>query len=473
MSTQAKRAIGITRVSSEGDRETVHSYATQAARITADCERQGVQLLYIGRERNVSGGSKLDNRPELSKAVEAVERGAADLIVASYFDRFFRSLDVQSEVIKRIEAAGGEVLTLDHGQLTNATPAKRMTSNIMGAIAQYFREQTGEKVTEGHAAAVAAGKLPYPKVPLGYRKVPDGVLEPDRAMSGIVVELFERRARGESMHSLARWLTGQLGQPKSTTGVRTIIESRIYLGEIHFGEHHNLSAHDPIITPELWKAAQRRKSSPGRPALGEPRLLARLRLMRCGGQITDPKTGKVTTCGHLMTLGNSKYSKQVDGKQTGEVNVHPMYKCGSNPPCGDRQVISAVIAEKRVEDEVRAYLADAQGRASADDRGADLRERLAAAQSHLDGLIAGYGAAGLLAEPKAVAELTAARESRDALERELDELPTDAGLQIGADVDWDRLSLDARRNLIRTVVTDITIHPGRGADRVVVQLLAK
>jgi hypothetical protein len=43
-------------VSVEGDREVVHSYATQAARIEQDCERASVELLYVGRERNVRWG---------------------------------------------------------------------------------------------------------------------------------------------------------------------------------------------------------------------------------------------------------------------------------------------------------------------------------------------------------------------------------------------------------------------------------
>jgi DNA invertase Pin-like site-specific DNA recombinase len=103
--TPQRRAIGITRASVGGDRETIHSYATQAARVQSDCERRGFELLYIAQERNVSGDADLANRPELSRASAAVESGEADIIVAAYFDRFFRSLDVQSEVIKRIEGS--------------------------------------------------------------------------------------------------------------------------------------------------------------------------------------------------------------------------------------------------------------------------------------------------------------------------------------------------------------------------------
>src|SRR4051812_38576725 len=123
-----RRAIGITRVSQEGGRreERLYSYDTQAEAIQASCGSDGIELLYIGKERTVSGGSDLGNRPELSRAIEAVERGEVDTIIAAYFDRFFRSVAVQAQVIERVERAGGELLTLDHGRLTNGTAAERL-----------------------------------------------------------------------------------------------------------------------------------------------------------------------------------------------------------------------------------------------------------------------------------------------------------------------------------------------------------
>lgn len=59
------------------------AYATQADAISASCEREGMELLYVGKERAVSGGADLGNRRELSRALEAVERGEADVIVGA------------------------------------------------------------------------------------------------------------------------------------------------------------------------------------------------------------------------------------------------------------------------------------------------------------------------------------------------------------------------------------------------------
>ena len=61
-----------------------------------------------------------------------------------------------------------------------------------------------------------------------------------------------------------------------------MLRSRMYLGEIHFGELHNLNAHEPIIKDRaLFERVQRRTVSRGRQAKSE-RLLARLGVLRCG-----------------------------------------------------------------------------------------------------------------------------------------------------------------------------------------------
>jgi DNA invertase Pin-like site-specific DNA recombinase len=74
-----------------------------------------------------------------------IEAGQADHIVVAYFDRLVRSLKVQLEVIERVERAGGEIFALDHGKLTNGTAATRLSTNMMGAVFQYFAEVTGER----------------------------------------------------------------------------------------------------------------------------------------------------------------------------------------------------------------------------------------------------------------------------------------------------------------------------------------
>jgi site-specific DNA recombinase len=80
-----RRAIGIVRVSRVSGREG-ESFASpdeQRQRIEAECERDDLELVEVREELDVSGGSSLENRAGLRGAIEAIESGSADVLLAS------------------------------------------------------------------------------------------------------------------------------------------------------------------------------------------------------------------------------------------------------------------------------------------------------------------------------------------------------------------------------------------------------
>jgi hypothetical protein len=199
-------------------------------------------------------------------AIEMIEAGRADQLVVAYFDRLVRSLKVQLEVIERVERAGGEIFALDHGKLTNGTAAQRLSTNMLGSVFQYFAEITGEKVTAAQTRAVARGVYPHPKVPVGYVRGADGVLVVDPAAAKVVVQAFKRRDRGASLVEIQAWLA-ENGIERALSGVSWMLRSRMYLGEIHFGELHNTRAHEPIVTDRvLFERVQRRSRAGAKPS---------------------------------------------------------------------------------------------------------------------------------------------------------------------------------------------------------------
>jgi site-specific DNA recombinase len=448
-----RKAIGITRVSVEGSRneDRLYSYSTQADAIAASCNSQGLDLRWVGKERAVSGGTDLRNRPELSRALDAVERGEADVIVAAYFDRFFRSLAVQAEVIARVERAGGELLALDHGRLTNGTAAERLTANVLGAMSQFFREQAAEKSRAGQAAAVARGAVPWARVPLGYRRRADGTLEVHEAEVPIVRECFEMRLGGASYPKIRAKLA-EYGVERSVRGVEEILKSRVYLGEIKFGELENLHAHEPIIDRDLFGRVQRMRIPRG-PQPKANRLLARLRVLRCG------------SCN--SPLGTMKLPRQDD---------YPIYRCSSQNDCPGHVTIAAELTEAWVWNQVKVRLADAEGRARPGARAQELAETVKEAQDRLDNAVRSLAGAGLLDEPAAVETLTELRAERDARQAALDELPPAAGLEKVVRLD-DEMPLGVRRDLIRAVVKKVSVAPSgprlpRGVDRLSIEFHA-
>ena len=91
------------------------------------------------------------------------------------------------------------------------------------------------------------------------------------------------------------------------------------------------------------------------------------------------------------------------------------------------------------------------------------------AQGALDAAVRAFDGMG---DETAVRErLASLRQARDDAQERVDQVgATDDDLVIDGDGDWDRLTLDERRALIRRVVERATVAPGRGADRIAVEL---
>jgi DNA invertase Pin-like site-specific DNA recombinase len=118
MPSSLRRAVGVVRVSRKGDRDA-DSYVSpseQRERIAVASSRDEFDLVDTLEEENVSGGAPLNRRPGLRRAVEMVEAGDADVVIVAYFDRLVRSLQVQHEILDRVEKAGGAVIAVDVGR---------------------------------------------------------------------------------------------------------------------------------------------------------------------------------------------------------------------------------------------------------------------------------------------------------------------------------------------------------------------
>jgi DNA invertase Pin-like site-specific DNA recombinase len=440
------RDVVVVRVSEHGDREdeNFHSPKAQLAKAKLWSEDQGNRVVGAFEEIDVSGKLPLAKRPGLLKAIEIVEAGDADHIVVAYFDRLVRSLKVQLEVIERVERAGGEIYAIDHGRLTNGTAATRMSNNMMGAAFQYYAEVTGEKVQAAQERVVARGVLPNSRISPGYLRGQDGVLVVERPKARIVVQAFKRRDRGASLVQLQA-LLAKNGIERSISGVESMLRSRMYLGEIHFGELHNLNAHEPIVKDRaLFERVQRRTVSRGRQAKSE-RLLARLGVLRCG------------TCGSRMVINS--YSGN--------------YRCGDTSAnrCQRRAAIKADGVEEMVLGAVRAYsaTADAHGRASRRQQIREADEAIERASADLDDTIRQLGELGLLGRP-------ASQETLGKLTKALDDAHTvrarlgDRGESNVIDPDdIDKLRepakrLAAWRRLITDTIASVTVAPAITAD---------
>lgn len=435
-----RRAIGIVRVSSVAGREgdSFASPTEQADRIRQACRRDRLELLEIVEELDVSGGTPLDRRHGLRAAVEAIEAGDAEIVVAAYFDRLVRSLRVQDELVSRVEHAGGRVLAVDIGQVTGGSAGQWLSGTMLGAVSEYQRRTTAERTAEAQARAVARGVAPYPNVPPGYQRQADGRLEPDPATAGVVAEAFRLRAEGATIRQVRAHLKAN-GVERTYHGTQSLLRSRVVLGEIHFGALSNLRAHQPIVDPDTWRAVQRIRTQRGRRPTS-PLLLARLGVLRCA------------TCGTPMNAGSA--------------GRYPLYRCPPTGDCPNRAAISAHIADRAVTEAAKGAL-DGEGRASLAQAAREAEQELDVAQRNLDAAIRAFAA--LDDEPAAHERLADLAGARNEAREQVDRLRGTGSLTVTVG-DWDSFTREEQRALIVAVVDRATVTPGRGERRVKVTL---
>ena len=441
------RAIGIVRVSQSNGRsgESFSSPQDQVDRMTALAETKGWQLtIPEPYEIDVSGDALLAARPQLSRAVIAIQTGEAEIIVGAHTERLWWNHETALQVIRLVEDANGEVWSADQGLLTRRSAADEFSGTVRTAADRLSRRQNREKSMAAIQRAISRGVPPWPRVTPGYRKLPDGRYEPDPRAAVHVSEAFEMRAIGATVEAVREYLQAH-GVRLSYPGTVKLLKSKVVLGEIHFGTlfKPNLTAHPAIVDRGTWQTVQSARVPAGRKTKSE-RLLARLKILMCG------------TCGHLL-LAN--VATAYGG------GYFPVYRC-QNADCTRRVSVSAVVAEQAVVDVTKRELSDMEGRASAAARAREAREARDRAQTELDSAIRVLAVVG--DEPATVKRLEELRAARDDAQARVDELgePDDVAVSVE---DWDRLSFEERRGLVRSVVARAVVVPGRGAGRVVVE----
>lgn len=442
-SASVRRAVGVVRVSRVGARsgETFVSPSEQRTRIEEACARDKLELIETFEELDVSGGAPLAKRPGLRRAVEMIEAGEADTLVAAYFDRLVRRLKVQLAVAERVEAAGGKILALDVGEV-GAGATGKLTAQFLGAVAEYHRNVTAERTAEAKRRAIARGVPTFSKIPPGYRRSVDGTLEPHPKEARTIAAAFRMRAEGATVMETRAFLR-EHGIERSFHGTQAILTSRIYLGELHFGELVNIGSHPALVDAETWGKVQRMRSPRGRRPKSD-RLLARLGILRCG------------TCGARMVVG------------TAHKGDYHFYRCPPIGDCPQRVTISAEVAERKVWEAAVELLRNVEGSASAGDRIEAARASYEAAQENLDNAIGMLDGFEELAATRQ--KLEQLRDARDAALRNLEQAEAASGPVLRLRADDQRLTLEERRALIRAVVDEATVAPGRGPDRLTVRL---
>lgn len=444
---------GYIRVSRVGGRsgDAFISPGEQKERVKAWAKSQGHRITKWHEDLD-QPGSKQD-RPGLMAAMGRIESDATKGLVVARLDRFGRSVQDSANLLARIRAADGVLCTVAEGIDTSGYMGKFL-ADLFAALAELELARISENWETARRSAVARGIHISSKVPTGYRRRADRILEPDPKVAPVIRELFRRRAAGISWGQLAHFLTKEgivtpWGNEHWTgASVRKIIRNRVYLGEARNGALSNPDAHEAIVTLDEWQAADKvRGVHPGRSGKGAGLLSG---VLRCGG------------CSYAMKPGTNKTRH---GKTFRQYSCKPDKAAGR---CPAPAAVKADVIEPFVVKHLFDFAKDAKGRPQAEDDGSALDAEIAQAEAEVDAAL-DERLADALGGPesdvylrtleKRQAQVDALLEKRG--EREEQRQPA----EIEADLEdvWEDLTLEDQRRVLHSVFDSVFVWRLKGA----------
>ncbi len=139
--------VGYMRVSSESDRQTTNLQRDALMAV-------GVDSRHLFEDH--ASGAK-DDRPGLAEALAFVRPG--DVLVVWKLDRLGRSLSHLLSIVNALKEKQVAFRSVTEGMDTT-TPSGELLFHVFGALAQYERALTQERVVAGLAAAKRRGESP-------------------------------------------------------------------------------------------------------------------------------------------------------------------------------------------------------------------------------------------------------------------------------------------------------------------------
>lgn len=271
-----RHAIAIIRKSS--DEQSSISHETQESEIRAYCQQHGLILKPENIFRIVESAKDSDHRRKYNEAIDSALNKNLRHVLFYMYDREARNLTDAEKNAKLVKA---DLLCLHYVReqkvLHKGSPSSDFfMRNIHVVMNTQFIENLRVKVVDGMKQKAAMGWYPSNNVPLGYsvkrmvdengrvmkRGATVGVC-PDEKRVRWVQREFELRAKGYSYRDIRQAIIdeGLVSHEKAAKYRVGVIEKRLknifYDGRFLWRDIEYEGKHPRIISPELFKAAQR------------------------------------------------------------------------------------------------------------------------------------------------------------------------------------------------------------------------
>lgn len=256
-----KTAIYV-RVSTEEQAREGYSISGQLKKLKAFCVSQEWEIADVYSDEGIS--AKNMERPELQRMLKDIEKGKVECVLVYRLDRLTRSvLDLYNmlDVFERHNCKFKSATEV----YDTTTAMGRMFITIVAALAQWERENMGERIAFGFTEKVRQGKYPLNFAPIGYDlNKKESKLYINEKEASTVRLIYKKYIDGLGSNKLCKFLNDKNirtkhGNKWSSDTIFRVLKSPIPAGGVSWNGKIYWGLHEAIVPKETWLEVQRIK----------------------------------------------------------------------------------------------------------------------------------------------------------------------------------------------------------------------
>jgi site-specific DNA recombinase len=265
-----KAAIYV-RVSTAEQAAEGYSIRAQTDRLKAYCVSQGWDIFEFYVDDGYS--AKDTNRPNLKRMMKHIEEGLIDCVLVYRLDRLTRSVRDLYTILETFDKYDCKFKSATEVYDTT-TAMGRMFITIVAALAQWERENTGERIRMGMEQKAREGNWVINQAPFGYEIDKENktlVINDQEAL--IVKRIYDDYLNGKTMKKIAiefnkSNISTKTGAIWNDFKVKYILSNPLYIGTMRYNYRVNKEnyfevedAHSAIISKDTFESAQKIRES--------------------------------------------------------------------------------------------------------------------------------------------------------------------------------------------------------------------
>jgi site-specific DNA recombinase len=329
------------RVSTEEQATEGYSISAQREKLKAYCIAQDWDVVGFYVDEGIS--AKDMNRPQLQQMIKDIEDGKIDCVLVYRLDRLTRSVLDLYKLLNIFEKHNCKFKSATEVYDTT-TAIGRLFITLVAALAQWERENMGERIRLGLQEKVRQGKYAHNQRPFGYNlDLETGTLtinEEEAKVVRLIVDLYLKKGYGANRickYLNERNITTRDGNAWNDKPLMQLLKNPLYAGTIRWGkEYENTlyveNAVPAIIDKETFEEIQ--KTIEKRRGLSPKQV---------SSEYIFSGVFKCNQCGHSM-VGYKVYYKNVKGERISYKN----YRCfrKKTGECKGMRTVSELALEK-------------------------------------------------------------------------------------------------------------------------------